>query len=77
MLCLAPKKQSRFLAMNKGELGELRNMTVEELGWCARKVVSHTTPMEDRSERGHVWTVRNRNALVVCLGGARSAGQMQ
>jgi hypothetical protein len=26
--------------MNKAELGELRTMTVEELGWCARKVVS-------------------------------------
>lgn len=26
--------------MNKAELGELSRMTVEELGWCARKVVS-------------------------------------
>jgi hypothetical protein len=26
--------------MNKADLGELRRMTVEELGWCARKVVS-------------------------------------
>jgi hypothetical protein len=31
---------SRFLAMNKSHLGELRNQTVTELGWCDRKVVS-------------------------------------